>query len=54
MNYEALYRQSIEQPETFWAEQAKAIHWHTPPQQILDYSNPPFRRWFAGGETNLC
>ncbi|MEO6690417.1 MAG: propionate--CoA ligase [Dokdonella sp.] len=54
MSYEALYRQSIEQPEAFWAEQAKAIHWHRPPQRILDDSRPPFRRWFVGGETNLC
>ena len=54
MNYEQFHRRSIEQPEAFWAEQAQAIHWHKPPQQILDYSNPPFRRWFVGGETNLC
>ncbi|NLB58188.1 MAG: propionate--CoA ligase, partial [Gammaproteobacteria bacterium] len=33
---------------------AKAIHWHKAPDQILDYSSPPFRKWFAGGETNLC
>jgi propionyl-CoA synthetase len=54
MSYEALYRQSIEQPEAFWAEQANAIHWHRAPQQILDYGHPPFCRWFVGGETNLC
>ena len=54
MDYEQFHRRSIEQPEAFWAEQAQAIHWHKPPQQILDYSNPPFRQWFAGGETNLC
>jgi propionyl-CoA synthetase len=54
MGYEETYRRSIEQPEVFWAEEAKAIHWHVPPRQILDYSRPPFRRWFAGGETNLC
>lgn len=54
MNYEDFYRQSIEQPERFWAEQARLIHWDTPPQQILDQSNPPFRRWFVGGTTNLC
>jgi len=54
MRYEEFHRRSIEQPEAFWAEQARAIHWRTPPQRILDYSNPPFRRWFAGGETNLC
>lgn len=54
MRYEDFYRQSIEQPEQFWAEQARLIHWETPPQQILDQSNPPFRRWFVGGTTNLC
>ena len=54
MRYEDFYRQSIEQPEQFWAEQARLIHWETPPQQILDQSRPPFRRWFVGGTTNLC
>lgn len=54
MDYEAFYQQSIEHPEAFWAEQAARIHWDTPPQQILDQSNPPFRRWFVGGTTNLC
>ena len=54
MGYEAMYRRSIEAPEAFWGEQAQAIHWHVPPRQILDYSRPPFRRWFVGGETNLC
>ena len=54
MSYESEYRRSIEQPEQFWADAARAIHWHTPPRAILEYDNPPFRRWFAGGETNLC
>ena len=54
MRYEDFYRQSIEHPEQFWAEQARLIHWDTPPQQILDQSRPPFRRWFVGGTTNLC
>ncbi|TWT19988.1 propionate--CoA ligase [Luteimonas marina] len=54
MRYDEFHRWSIEDPEGFWAEQAKAIHWHKPPQHILDYSNPPFRKWFVGGETNLC
>jgi propionyl-CoA synthetase len=30
------------------------IHWHKPPGYVLDYSKPPFSRWFVGGETNLC
>ncbi|HPF73632.1 MAG: propionate--CoA ligase [Lysobacteraceae bacterium] len=54
MAYEDVYRRSIEQPEAYWAEQAEAIHWQVPPQQILEYDKPPFRQWFVGGETNLC
>jgi len=54
MRYEEFYRRSIEQPEEFWGEQARAIHWNRAPEKILDYSSPPFRKWFAGGETNLC
>ena len=54
MGYEEFHRRSIEDPEGFWGEQAQAIHWHKAPDRILDYSNPPFRKWFVGGETNLC
>jgi propionyl-CoA synthetase len=54
MRYEDLYRRSVERPEEFWAEAAAAIDWQVPPQRILEYTNPPFRRWFAGGTTNLC
>ncbi|ADV28135.1 propionate/CoA ligase [Pseudoxanthomonas suwonensis 11-1] len=54
MGYEDFYRRSIEQPEEFWAEAARAIDWKDQPQRILDYDNPPFRRWFVGGTTNLC
>jgi len=54
MNFEEFHRRSVEDPEGFWGEQAKLIHWNKPPQKILDYSNPPFCKWFVGGETNLC
>lgn len=54
MTYEEFYRQSVEQPEAFWAEQAKLIDWQTPPQRILDNDKAPFTRWFVGGKTNLC
>ena len=52
--YADFYRQSIDQPDAFWAEQAQLIDWHTQPRQICDYSNPPFAKWFVGGTTNLC
>ena len=53
-NFADVYRQSIEERDSFWAEQAKLIDWHRAPQQICDDSNPPFARWFVGGSTNLC
>jgi acetyl-CoA synthetase len=38
----------------FWAEQARGLlHWHTPFTQTLDWSNPPFARWFADGALNV-
>ncbi|NID05348.1 propionate--CoA ligase [Luteibacter jiangsuensis] len=54
MDYDTAWRRSVDEPEAFWAEQARLIHWETPPQRILDAANPPFRRWFVGGTTNLC
>jgi propionyl-CoA synthetase len=52
--YREFHRRSIEDREGFWAEQARLIHWHKPFGKVLDYSRPPFVRWFVGGETNLC
>ncbi len=52
--YAEFHRRSIEERDSFWAEQARLIDWQTPPQQICDYSKPPFAKWFAGGTTNLC
>ena len=51
---EALYKASIADPEKFWAEQAKNLHWFSPWQQVLDWSNPPFAKWFIGGKTNVA
>jgi propionyl-CoA synthetase len=52
--YKEFHRRSIDDPEGFWAEQAKLVHWEKPFGTVLDYSRPPFARWFVGGETNLC
>jgi acetyl-CoA synthetase len=51
--YLALYRRSIDNPEAFWAEQARALHWFSPPQRTLEW-NPPFAKWFGGGTTNVA
>jgi len=52
--YKDFYQYSITNREAFWAEQAALIDWHDAAQQICDYSQPPFARWFVGGSTNLC
>ncbi|MDD4978100.1 MAG: propionate--CoA ligase [Gallionella sp.] len=54
MNYAEFYKQSIDDPQAFWGKQAELISWHRPYKQVLDNSNPPFSKWFVGGETNLC
>ena len=39
----------------FWAEQAtKHVSWDTPFTEVLDWSNPPFAKWFGDGELNLA
>ena len=52
--YREFHRRSIADREGFWAEQARLVHWNKPFTKVLDYSRPPFARWFVGGETNLC
>src|SRR3954465_41648 len=52
--YREFHRRSLADREAFWREQAALIDWHRPYEQVLDYSRPPFARWFVGGQTNLC
>jgi len=54
MNYGDYHRRSIGERDAFWSEQARLIEWQRPFDQVLDYSRPPFARWFVGGLTNLC
>ncbi|MET0389775.1 MAG: acetate--CoA ligase [Polyangiales bacterium] len=51
--YRALYERSIADPEGFFAEQAKELHWFKTPTQVLDWK-PPFAKWFADGTLNLA
>jgi propionyl-CoA synthetase len=52
--YREFHRRSLVERDAFWREQAAAIDWQQPFEQVLDYSRPPFARWFVGGTTNLC
>ena len=52
------YQQMVEaarlNPESFWGEAAlKELHWFKPFHTVLDWSNPPFAKWFDGGKTNV-
>lgn len=52
--YKAFHERSIRDPDGFWGEQARLIDWHKPYSKVLDYSRPPFAKWYVSGETNLC
>jgi propionyl-CoA synthetase len=52
--FESVYRQSMDDKETFWAGAAAGISWIRPWQQVLDDSEPPFYRWFVGAEINTA
>ncbi|HEX6679749.1 MAG TPA: AMP-binding protein, partial [Gaiellaceae bacterium] len=52
--FDEVYRQSLDDPEGFWAEAAAAIDWDAPWTRVLDDSGAPFYRWFVGGRLNSC
>ncbi|MBM5817297.1 MAG: AMP-binding protein, partial [Cyanobacteria bacterium K_Offshore_surface_m2_239] len=52
--YHALVAKAEADPEAFWGEFARQdLHWFAPFHTVLDWSTPPFARWFEGGTTNL-
>lgn len=50
--YEALWKRAKDDPEGFWADHAKTLHWFSPWQKVLDWKEP-FVKWFVGGKINL-
>jgi acetyl-CoA synthetase len=50
--YKSLYRKSVEEPETFWAEQAQTLVWRKKWDKVLEW-NAPWAKWFVGGQLNL-
>ena len=53
-SYQEIFDKSLAAPEEFWAEAGESIDWHKKWDAVLDSSNPPFYRWFQGGEMNTC
>ena len=53
--YDWMYAESIENPDAFWAEQAKRLDWTTPPTKIGNWSYDPVSiKWYEDGVLNLC
>lgn len=52
--YERVHQRSLRDPGGFWGEAAAMIHWDKKWERVLDFSSPPFYRWFVGGELNTC
>ena len=52
--YQSIYQRSLDDPEGFWGEAAKAIDWDKPWEKVLDTEAKPVPRWFIGGQLNTC
>ncbi|WP_337868210.1 acetate--CoA ligase [Meiothermus sp.] len=51
-DYDALYRESLDNPDQFWSRVAAELHWFKPWEKVLEW-NTPNAKWFVGGQTNL-
>ena len=51
--YREMYAAAQADPEGFWEEQAKLLHWFEAPKQTLEW-NPPHAKWFVGGKLNVA
>jgi propionyl-CoA synthetase len=54
MKYAEAFRESLENPETFWGHAAENIAWNRKWDNVLDQSNSPFIKWFPGSMLNTC
>ena len=54
-NYEAMYKESIVEPDEFWFQQGQRLDWFTPYTKVRDYSyekNDLYIKWYEDGELN--
>ncbi|MBD2373236.1 acetate--CoA ligase [Leptolyngbya sp. FACHB-238] len=52
--YKSLYDRAKADPLKFWSELAEQeLHWFQKWDTVLDWSNPPFAKWFVNGKINL-
>ena len=48
------YEEAREDRLAFWEKQARRLTWAKEWDQVLDWSNPPFAKWFVGGQLNIA
>ncbi len=49
-----VYEEAARDRLAFWAKQAERLHWEQKWDEVLDWSNPPFAKWFVGGRLNVA
>lgn len=54
MKYTDFYKESIEQPVSFWAKQAAQLAWYKQPEKILSTNEFGYPQWFVDGSLNAC
>jgi acetate--CoA ligase len=54
MDYQNMYQQSLQSPETFWKKQAENLKWFTFPESILSYDKNGLSQWYKGGKLNTA
>src|SRR5690242_2728213 len=50
--YQRLYQEAQDDPDRFWGDIARELHWFKPWDRVLEW-NLPFAKWFVGGQMNL-
>ncbi len=48
------YEEADRDPVAFWGRQAERLTWAEPFTEVLDWSNPPFAKWYVGGKLNAA
>jgi acetyl-CoA synthetase len=54
VNDPSVYERAEQDPEGFWADFARELHWFKEWDRVLDESNAPFYEWFVGGKLNVA
>ncbi len=49
-----VYEEAAADRLAFWATQARRLTWTQDWDEVLDWSNPPFAKWFVGGKLNVA